>query len=302
MIVPMTATPFSPVTYDTNAAHPHPSAPAMRLPQGSWDCHCHIFGPYDQFPLASKRSYTPPPAPFSSLQHLHQLLGASHAVLVQPACHGSDHSALLAAIESSGYRYRGVGLVNAQTPDAEFERLHAGGIRGARLNFVAHLGGAPSLEDFRALAQKLQYHQWHLCLHADGNALRQWLPELQQLQVPFIIDHMARIDALHPLGLEQPDMHTLLEVLNLPNAWVKISAADRAAQGIAPYTSSLPIVQKLIATRAERLLWGSDWPHPNVQGAAPDDGHLVDLFYRACPEPEVQRRILIENPKVLYQN
>lgn len=296
----MTQTSSSVLRYTTNAAHPHPSQPHTALPAGSWDCHCHVFGPYAEFALAEPRSYTPPPAPFSRMQQLHQLLGVARAVLVQPACHGQDHSAMLAAIEASGHQYRGVALVNSQTPEAEMARLHQGGVRGARLNFVAHLGGAPSLEEFRALALKLQAQQWHLCMHVDGAALRQWLPELKTLPVPFIIDHMARLNSLHPLGLAQPDMQTLLEALQLPNAWLKISAADRTAQGQAPYASSLPYMQELIATRPERLLWGTDWPHPNVTGEVPNDGELVDLLFQACPDASVRQQILVHNPLQLY--
>lgn len=296
----MTDTLLTPLTYDTNSAHPQPSAPQQRLPVGSWDCHCHVFGPYAQFPLAKTRSYTPPPAPFARLHALHHSLGVSHAVLVQPACHGQDHSAMLAAIEASSHQYRGIALIGPQTPEAELQRLHNGGVRGARLNFVPHLGGAPSLADFEAIVAKLQAQQWHLCMHIDGTSLREWLPQLRKLPVPFVIDHMARLNAQHPDGLNQLDMQVLHEVLQLPNAWLKISAADRIAQGQPPYASSLPYLQQLIATRPERLLWGSDWPHPNVRGDAPDDGQLVDLFYQACPDAALQRQILITNPQQLY--
>ena len=275
-----------------------PATPAGLPPPGSWDCHCHVFGPNERFPYSPSRRYTPPDAPAERLLALHRQLGFDHAVLVQAACHGSDHAALLAAIAASAGRYRGIALLPATADAGQLQRLHDGGIRGARLNFVAHLGSPPSVETVLATAERIAPLGWHLCLHVDGTALAQWAPILRRLPLPFVIDHMARVEAR--LGLDQPAMRALLDLVDCPQAWVKISGIDRVSTGAAPFHDGLPFVQALIAALPQRVLWGSDWPHPNVHGDMPDDGRLVDLLSLACPDASLRRQILVDNPRTLY--
>lgn len=288
---------------NTDPQAPQPLAaagPASLVPPstGHWDCHCHVFGPVDRFPYAADRPYTPADAPATALQAMHRRLGIERAVLVQAACHGHDHSALLDAISASQGRHRGIALLATDTTPEDISRLHAGGVRGARLNFVAHLGAAPSTARVRQLAALIEPFGWHLCLHADGAALAEWLPILHDLPVPFVIDHMARLDA--SAGLDQPAMRLLLSLANCPRAWVKISAIDRAAGGQAPYVAGLSYVRALIDALPERVLWGSDWPHPNIQGATPDDAHLLGLLAQACPDARRRQQILARNPLPLY--
>ncbi len=274
-----------------------PSPPAQRPPAGSWDCHCHVFGPHARFPYAAARRYTPPDAPAAALLDLHAHLGLTHAVLVQAACHGVDHAALLDAIAASDGRYRGVALLPADADAGFVQSLHAGGVRGARLNFVPHLGTPPSVSQLRDTASLAARFGWHLCLHIDGAGLVDWLPELRRLPVPFVVDHMARVHAC--AGLDQPAMQALLALAELPNAWVKVSAVDRVA-GAAGLEAGLPFMQAVLQAMPARTLWGTDWPHPNVQGPMPDDGHVLDLFFRACPDADLRQRVLVQNPTALY--
>lgn len=283
---------------DCRPPHPTPSAPTYRPPQGSWDCHCHVFGPHARFAFDAARRYTPPDAPAERLLSLHRHLGLERAVLVQAACHGFDHAAMLDAIAMSDGRYRGVALLPPHADAAWVRRLHAGGVRAARLNFVAHLGAAPDVAQLHETASLIAPLGWHLCLHIDAAGLLEWLPQLRRLTVPFVVDHMARMQGEQ--GVDQPAMQALLALAELPNAWVKVSAIDRVAAGAWPFEAGLPIVQAIVQAMPDRTLWGTDWPHPNVQGDMPDDGHVLDLFARACPDPEVRQRVLVHNPTVLY--
>ncbi|OZI34011.1 amidohydrolase [Bordetella genomosp. 10] len=275
-----------------------PSRPRNALPPLTCDSHCHVFGPAAVFPYAAGRSYTPPDAPYEKLAALHRHLGVERAVIVQAACHGGDHSALLDALARSEGRYRGVGLLGADATDAQIEALHAGGVRAARFNFVAHLGKPPAPEVFDRIARQVAAFGWHLCLHVDGPALTALLPTLRRLPLPFVVDHMGRVRAAD--GLAQPAFQGLLELADVPQAWVKVSGVDRISQGRRPYPEGLPFVSALARAMPDRVLWGTDWPHPNVAGDMPDDGELVDLFFQAVPDADARRRILVDNPARLY--
>ncbi|MDQ2151575.1 amidohydrolase family protein [Alcaligenaceae bacterium C4P045] len=272
--------------------------PQHALPKGAWDCHCHVFGPVARFPFAADRRYTPPDAPYEKLAALHQALGIARAVIVQAACHGTDHGALLAAIAASGGRYRGVGLL---APDADREtvaQLHAGGIRGVRFNFVKHLGEPPEPAVVERIADLVASFGWHVAVHLDGASLRDWLPLLQRLPVPFVIDHMARVRASD--GPDHPDVRALCDLGDVGNAWVKVSGVDRIASGTRPFAEGVPVMRAILAALPERTLWGTDWPHPNVSGDMPDDGELVDTFFNACPDAALRQQVLVDNPNRLF--
>jgi 2-pyrone-4,6-dicarboxylate lactonase len=278
------------------------SEPAVRagnaLPANACDAHCHIFGPAERFPYAPERSYTPADAPYETLAALHRELGFSRAVIVQGNCHGHDHSALLDALARSGGAYRGVALLAPDSSEHDVRVLHEHGVRGARFNFMPHLGGAPSLEVFEAIVERIVPFGWHVCVHTDVAALRTWLPHLAALPVPFVIDHMARIDASR--GIDDRDFQFLLDVLTLPNAWVKVSGIDRISPAGRPYREGVPHVRKLIEAAPQRVLWGTDWPHPNVAGEVPMEADLVDALFEACPHDGLRHGLLVDNPARLY--
>jgi predicted TIM-barrel fold metal-dependent hydrolase len=278
---------------------PNPITPTLKLPPGACDAHCHVFGPAAKFPYAEDRSYTPPDAPVESLRKLHATLGISRAVIVHASCHGTDMEVTLDAIASSGGTYRGVACVDDEVTDRELERLQAGGIRGIRFNFVKHLGGVPDLKVFSRLLSRIKPLGWHVVLHLDAEDILTQQDLLKSIDVPFIIDHMGRVRAAE--GLQQKPFQLLLELFrNNPLAWIKVCGSERVSVGKRPFRDAVPFAQALIAVDAGRVLWGTDWPHPNISKDMPNDGELVDLFGEICPDPEDRRRILVDNPTRMY--
>jgi predicted TIM-barrel fold metal-dependent hydrolase len=262
------------------------------------DAHCHVFGPAARFPYDPNAAYVPGDAPFEALAELHDRLGLQRAVIVHASCHGADMRVTLDAIARAKGRYRGTAIINESHTDRDFQRMHDGGIRGVRFNFVRHLGGRPDIGFFRKTVQKLQSLGWHLILHLDADDLVELESTFRSLPVPFVIDHMGRVKAAD--GLAQPPFKVLLETLkNNARCWVKICGAERVSSSGPPFTDAVPFAQALIAAAPERILWGTDWPHPNVKWM-PDDAGLVDLFAQMAPDPALQTQILVDNPARLY--
>jgi 2-pyrone-4,6-dicarboxylate lactonase len=278
---------------------PAPVKPSIVLPPGACDAHCHVFGPAARFPYAPDRSYTPPDAPVENLRALHARLGVSRAVIVHASCHGSIMDVTLDAIASSGGLYRGVAVVEEGVTDAELERLHAGGIRGIRFNFVKHLGGVPDLQVFYRLLARIKPLGWHIVLHFDAGDLVEQQALLARIDVPFIIDHMGRVRAAD--GLDQEPFTRLLDLYRRnPLAWIKICGAERVSMGKRPFRDAVPFARALVAIDTGRLLWGTDWPHPNITKDMPNDGELVDLLSEICPDERDRARILVDNPTRMY--
>ena len=278
---------------------PNPVSPTLALPPGACDAHCHVFGPAGRFPYAADRSYTPPDAPVENLRRLHARLGVSRAVIVHASCHGTDMEVTLDAIASSERCYRGVACVEDGVTERELERLHAGGIRGIRFNFVKHLGGVPDLAVFYRLVKRIKPLGWHVVLHFDAEDIVRQSELLGRIDVPFIIDHMGRVKAAD--GLQQAPFQSLLALYrNNPLAWIKVCGAERVSSGKRPFLDAVPFAQALIREDDSRILWGTDWPHPNITKDMPNDGELVNLFAQICPDPAVQRRILVDNPTRMY--
>lgn len=278
---------------------PNPVTPTLALPPGACDAHCHVFGPASRFPYAADRSYTPPDAPVENLRKLHAKLGVSRAVIVHASCHGTDMEVTLDAIATSGGRYRGVACVEETITDRRLEELHEGGIRGIRFNFVKHLGGVPNLGMFYKLLARVKPLGWHVVLHLDAEDILTQGELLSRIDIPFIIDHMSRVKAAD--GLEQRPFQSLLKLYrDNPLAWVKVCGAERVSVGKRPFLDAVPFAKALIAEDHKRILWGTDWPHPNITKDMPNDGELVDLFAQICPDPAIQREILVNNPTRMY--
>lgn len=279
----------------------NPSRPSFHLPPGSWDTHVHVYGPASRFPFAAERTYTPADAPAERLQALHRLLGVEHVVFVQATVHGFDNSAMLDAIARNPEKHRGIALVPTDVGRAELDRLHAGGVRGVRFNFAKHLGQAPDSDAVARLADRIAPLGWHLQFYMDASDLALHQPFLTSLPVPFVIDHFGRV--MVEQGPQAPALQTLLELLAQPHGWVKISGPERISAALStgpvPYADVVPTVQRLLATAPERIVWGSDWPHPNVR-EMPDDGKLVDLLPHYTADAALLRRVLVDNPRRLY--
>jgi predicted TIM-barrel fold metal-dependent hydrolase len=277
---------------------PNPHKPKYRLPDGACDAHCHVFGPADKFPYAADRSYTPPDAPKEHLKRLHDFLGVSRAVIVQASCHGTDNSATLDAIATSGGKYRGVAIVDGTVTDAELQAMHRGGIRGVRFNFVAHLGGTPDLDVFDKVLGRIEPLGWHVVLHLDAGDILKFAERISRIRVPFIIDHMGRVQAKN--GVEQQPFKMLLDLMRNPLAWVKICGPERVSSTGAPFRDALPFAKALLNAAPDRTLWGTDFPHPNISGTMPNDGDLVDLFAEVTSDETLRRKVLVDNPARLY--
>lgn len=278
--------------------HPAPSKPRIALPPGACDAHCHVFGPAARFPFAPQRTYTPVDAPKETLFALHRMLGIDRSVLVQASCHGTDNAAMLDAIAASEGRYRGIAMVARDVDDTELRRLHDGGVRGVRFNFVSHLGKDADLAAVRALADRIAPLGWHAVVHFDADRLETLAPVLRDLPVPMVVDHMGRVDASR--GTDQPAFRMLLDLLDDPRFWVKVCGAERISRAGPPFADAVPFAKTLVDRFPDRVLWGTDWPHPNIKKNMPDDGHLVDLLAQISPKADALRRLLVDNPTRLY--
>lgn len=280
------------------APDPDTRTPAYRLPPGACDAHCHVFGPADRFPYAPDRAYTPPDAPFENLVRLHRVLGVERAVIVHASCHGSDMRVTLDGIARSGGAMRGVAVVDPGVTDGDLAALDVGGIRGVRFNFVRHLGGMPDMAFFERVLAQVEPLGWHVMLHLDAEDVVELAPRISRIRVPFVVDHMGRVKAKN--GLDQAPFRQLLELMRNPLAWVKICGAERVSSAGAPFRDAVPFARALVEAAPDRVLWGTDWPHPNIAGDMPNDGDLVDLLAEAVEDEAVRRRVLVDNPTRLY--
>jgi 2-pyrone-4,6-dicarboxylate lactonase len=278
--------------------HPSPSKPRLKLPPGACDTHFHVFGPQRRFPFAPDRTYTPAgDAPKETLFALHEHLGIERGVVVQSAAHGYDNSAASDLISSRKARYVGVALVPTSLPLSELKSLDRQGFRGARFHFTRHLGTTAPIEQVLKFAARVAELGWHLQIHYIGDLLGELAPALARSPVPVVIDHMGRIDA--SLGTEQAPFRDLLKFLQSKNNWVKVSGSERISKQPAPWKDAWPFGRKLVAEFGDRVLWGTDWPHPNLQ-EVPDDGALVDVLAEIAPTEAQRKALLADNPQRFY--
>ncbi|MBV9348328.1 MAG: amidohydrolase family protein [Pseudolabrys sp.] len=269
--------------------------PQFKLPPKATDAHCHVFGPAAKFPYAPNRKYTPEDAPKEDLAALHRHLGVSRVVIVQASCHGHDNSAMLDAIACDPKNFRGVSIGDDGLRDGDYDRLHDGGVRGVRFNFVKHLGGAPDMAAFNRVIDRVKDRGWHVVLHLDAPDIVPLSGMLKALPLPFVIDHMGRVPGKG--GTEQPAFKALLELSRVENCWIKVCGAERIS--LPPYAEAVPIARAIINAIPDKVLWGTDFPHPNATHVA-DEADLVDLIPKIAPTAVAQQRLLVDNPARLY--
>jgi 2-pyrone-4,6-dicarboxylate lactonase len=279
--------------------NPEPSASKVKLPAGATDAHCHVFGPIDRFPYDPNNKYQPGDAPKESLFALHDAMGIERCVIVQSGCHGFDNAVVADAIATRPGNYLGVALAPPDVSDEEILRLSGEGFVGLRFNYMAHLTPGATPDQLRALAPRLANAGWNLQLHMESSLIAELAPVLAELPVDVVIDHMGRIDAA--LGLEHSHFLELLRLMENPHVWVKVSGVDRASHEPAPYRDAVPFARQLVETFPDRVLWGTDWPHPNHHAGPPDDGELVNILPAIAPNDDLMRRLLVDNPDRLYQ-
>lgn len=277
---------------------PNTRVPSFKPPPGACDTHCHVFGPGDVFPFAATRKYTPPDAPKENLRKLHAVLGIERAVIVQASCHGTDNRAMLDAIASSSGRYRGVCNASDEFSSDYFQELHDGGIRGVRFNFVKHLGGAPDLDKMRRIIERVSDFPWHVELHFDAKDLLEYESVIDAIPLPVVIDHMGRVPVAD--GVQQAPFQSLLDKLrDSDSLWVKVSGSERISAKGPPFTDAAPFGAACIEAAPDRCIWGTDWPHPNVR-IMPNDADLVDIIPKMIPDPDLQQKVLVDNPAKLF--
>jgi predicted TIM-barrel fold metal-dependent hydrolase len=278
---------------------PDTKKPTFTAPPRACDAHCHVFGPAAKFPFAEGRSYTPPDSPFEAFQALQKTLGLERAVIVQATCHGTDNAVTLDAIARSNGRYRGVALVDDGFTDADFRRLDEGGIRGIRFSFARHIGSAPDFTRVRRIVDRVAPLGWHVVLYMEAPDVVENVKTLEALPLPVVIDHMGRVKTKDGVGQEA--FRTLLGLLRgRDDFWIKICGAERISSAGPPYTDAVPFAQACIEAAPDRVLWGTDWPHPNIDGTMPNDGDLMNLLALYAPDEAVRNRILVDNPARLY--
>jgi 2-pyrone-4,6-dicarboxylate lactonase len=287
--------------------HPSPTRPRFVPPPGSVDAHCHVFGPGDRFPYAPERKYTPCDASKEQLFALRDYLGFARNVIVQATCHGSDNRALVDALESSGGMARGVATVSREITDADLLRLHKAGVRGTRFNFVRRLVDFTPREVLMDIAARVAPLGWHVVVYFEARDLPELWDFFTTLPTTVVVDHMGRPDVGQPVN--GPEFERFVRLMREhENIWSKVSCPERltvsgppALDGERhPYRDVVPFALRLIETFPDRVLWGTDWPHPNLKDHMPDDGLLVDFIPDIARTPDAQRRLLVDNPMRLY--
>ena len=289
------------------APHPAPSTPRFVLPAGAVDAHCHVFGPAAEFPFAPERKYTPGDAGKDALFALRDRLGFARNVIVQATCHGADNRALVDACLASNGRARGVATVRRDIDDDQLQSLHAAGVRGVRFNFVKRLVDVTPADELIEIATRVARLGWHIVVYFEAQDLPDLWDLFAALPTIVVVDHMGRPDVSKPV--DGPEFGLFIDFMRRhPNVWSKVSCPERLSLSGPPaldgeanaYRDVVPFARRIVEAFPERVLWGTDWPHPNLKDHMPDDGLLVDFIPHIAPTPALQRKLLVDNPMRLY--
>ena len=280
--------------------HPSPSKPSFTPPPGAVDAHCHVFGPGDDFPFAPERKYTPCDAGKDQLWALRDHLGFSRNVIVQATCHGADNRALVDALEHPDGRAKGVATVKRSVTDEELAALDAAGVKGVRFNFVKRLVDALPKDDLQEIAARIKPLGWHIVIYFEAQELPELYDFFTALPTTVVVDHMGRPDVTK--AVDGPEFGLFIKLMTEnENFWSKVTCPERlSAVGPPDYDDVAPFGRRVVEAFPDRVLWGTDWPHPNMKSHMPDDGKLVDFIPKIAPTEELQRKLLIDNPMRLY--
>jgi 2-pyrone-4,6-dicarboxylate lactonase len=287
--------------------HPNPSIPTFKVPAGAVDAHCHVFGPAAVFPFAAERRYTPCDASYQELFALRDRLGFTCNVVVQATCHGADNRAMVDALVRSGGRARGVATVRRDVTSRELAQLHEDGVRGVRFNFVRRLVDFTPRDELMEIAHRIAPMGWHVVVYFEAADLPELWDFFTALPTTVVVDHMGRPDVTKPV--DAPEFELFVRLLREhENIWSKVSCPERlSVSGPAAlngerhaYRDVIPFARQLVETFPDRVLWGTDWPHPNLKHHMPDDGLLVDFLPHIATTEEARRKLLVDNPMRLY--
>jgi 2-pyrone-4,6-dicarboxylate lactonase len=279
--------------------HPNPSVPTFNVPSEAVDAHCHVFGPAERFPYHPKRKYTPCDAPKEALFALRDALGFKRNVIVQASCHGTDNSALVDALKTAGPLARGVAVVAKDISLDDLLEMDKVGVRAVRFNFVKRLVDTTPREVFIDIANKIRPLGWHVVVYFEAQDLDDLIPFLNELDITIVIDHMGRPDIAK--GVTSPEFKRLIDFMaSNDNIWTKVSCPERLTLTAPDYSDVVPFAKALVEQFPQRVLWGTDWPHPNMTSHVPDDGHLVDVIPKIAPTEALQKALLVDNPLALY--
>ncbi len=272
--------------------------PSYRPPPLACDAHCHVFGPATAFPYAPKRKYTPKDAPKNALFDLHHQLGFERAVIVQASCHGTDNRAMLDMLRHAHGRYRGVAVIDEHCTQKELQKLHDAGVRGIRFNFLSRLMDVKPPKHYLRIAEKITALGWHIVVYFESENLHSITDIINKFPCPVVIDHMGRPDISKPINDES--FQRVCELLSNKGNWIKVSCIERLSKVGPPYSDAIPFAHHLITHYPNQVLWGTDWPHPNMEGKIPDDTLLMNSIPLMVQDKALQKRLLVDNPHTLY--
>jgi 2-pyrone-4,6-dicarboxylate lactonase len=278
---------------------PAPSKPSFVLPEGAVDAHCHVFGPGDVFPFAPERKYTPCDAGKDALFALRDHLGFARNVIVQATCHGADNSALVDALTAADGRARGVATVRPDVTDTALAEMDAAGVRGVRFNFVRRLVDPKPDAYYHGIIDRIAPLGWHVVVYFEAADLEERWNFFTSLPTTVVVDHMGRPDISKPV--DGPEFDRFVQLMEHTNVWSKVTCPERLSiSGPPGYDDVVPFARRLVEAFPDRVLWGTDWPHPNMTTHMPDDGALVDYIPRIATDAVAQRKLLVDNPTRLY--
>ncbi len=278
---------------------PNPSKPAYKPPAGAIDAHCHVFGPEAVFPFAPERKYTPCDAPKETLFQRRDFLGFERNVIVQATCHGTNNDALVDALIASNGRAKGIAVIGPEATDKELDEMNAAGVLGVRFNFLPRLVSDAPRDVYLDVARRVAKLGWSVVVYFEAPMLESITPFLEAIPTVVVLDHMSVPDVSK--GVEHPDFQRYLELLQKnEKIWVKVTCPERLSKAGPPYDDVIPFARALVEGFPDRILWGTDWPHPNMTTHMPDDGKLVDMIPRFAPEAAQQQAMLVDNPARLY--
>jgi 2-pyrone-4,6-dicarboxylate lactonase len=280
--------------------HPNPSKPTFKVPAGAVDAHCHVFGPGDVFPYHPDRKYTPCDAPKETLFQRRDFLGFERNVIVQASCHGPDNRALVDALIHSNDKAKGVAVVDPEVTDEELDELNAAGVKGVRFNFLPRLADELAPDVYREIVGRIKRLGWHLVVYFEAAELARLTPLFQSFDLPIVVDHLGTPDLSKPFDAN-PQFDAFVNLVSTDDRFVvKVTCPERISKQGPPYDDFVPFARTVADAIPDRVLWGTDWPHPNMRTHMPDDGKLVDMIPKIAVTAEQQRKLLVDNPMRLY--